>query len=162
REAVGADGEDRILAVLMLRQLGVRGGEGHAPAGRVCGVVAGTCIETQDAGGSRVRCGQEARRSTDAAAPPPAAGVGGGSGTHGGSSGRRPSLFDTLTMRVLCLAAAIRVDATLPISLAQIHRPPGRQALVAVDRAIAELRRGAPVILGDGAAATVVLAAETA
>ena len=50
----------------------------------------------------------------------------------------------------------------MPISLAQIHRPPGRQALVAVDRAIAELRRGAPVILGDGAAATVVLAAETA
>src|SRR5437016_1702505 len=65
-------------------------------------------------------------------------------------------------MRVLCLAASVRVDATMPISLAQIHRPPGRQALVAVDRAIAELRRGAPVILGDGAAATVVLAAETA
>jgi GTP cyclohydrolase II len=50
----------------------------------------------------------------------------------------------------------------MPDSLARNRQPPNRQALVAVDRAIAELRRGAPVIVGDGAAATVVLAAETA
>ena len=50
----------------------------------------------------------------------------------------------------------------MPDSLARNRQPLGRQALVAVDRAIAELRRGAPVIVGDGAAATVVLAAETA
>ena len=33
--------------------------------------------------------------------------------------------------------------------------------LAAVDRAIAELRRGAPVVVGDGAAAALVLAGET-
>src|SRR5437016_148629 len=86
--------------------------------------------------------------------------------------------FDKLTMRTLASSRARRrirtkragalsgiaipVDATMPDSLARNRPPPGRQALVAVDRAIAELRRGAPVILGDGAAATVVLAAETA
>src|SRR5215470_2707962 len=37
-----------------------------------------------------------------------------------------------------------------------------RQRLAAVDRAMAELRRGAPVVVGDGAAAALVLAAETA
>ena len=37
-----------------------------------------------------------------------------------------------------------------------------RQRLAAVDRAMAELRRGAPVMVGDGAAAALVLAAETA
>jgi len=47
-------------------------------------------------------------------------------------------------------------------SLARNRPPLGGQALVAVDRAIAELRRGAPVIVGDGAAAAIVLAAETA
>jgi GTP cyclohydrolase II len=51
---------------------------------------------------------------------------------------------------------------TMPESLARNRQPLGRKALVAVDRAIAELRRGSPVIVGDGAAATVVLAAETA
>ena len=50
----------------------------------------------------------------------------------------------------------------MPDSFARNRQPLGRQSLVAVDRAIAELRRGAPVIVGDGAAATVVLAAETA
>jgi GTP cyclohydrolase II len=40
--------------------------------------------------------------------------------------------------------------------------PPTRRTLAAVDRAIAELRRGAPVIVEDGAAAALVLAAETA
>jgi GTP cyclohydrolase II len=50
----------------------------------------------------------------------------------------------------------------MPDSLARNRQPMGRQALVAVDRAIAELRRGFPVIVGDGAAATLVLAAETA
>jgi len=47
-------------------------------------------------------------------------------------------------------------------SLARNRPPLGGQALVAVDRAIAELRRGAPVIVGAGAAAAIVLAAETA
>ena len=37
-----------------------------------------------------------------------------------------------------------------------------RRRLAAVDRAMAELRRGAPVVVGDGAAAALVLAAETA
>ncbi len=50
----------------------------------------------------------------------------------------------------------------MPDSPARNRQPLSRQTLVAVDRAIAELRRGAPVIVGDGAAATVVLAAETA
>src|ERR1700690_435172 len=50
----------------------------------------------------------------------------------------------------------------MPDSLARNRQPLGRRALIAVDRAIAELRRGSPVIVGDGAAATVVLAAETA
>jgi len=50
----------------------------------------------------------------------------------------------------------------MPDSL-RLHRTtPGRRALMAVDRAIAELRRGSPVIVGDGAAVAVVLAAETA
>ena len=38
---------------------------------------------------------------------------------------------------------------------------PTRRTLAAVDRAMAELRRGAPVLVGDGAAAALVLAAET-
>jgi len=50
----------------------------------------------------------------------------------------------------------------MPDSLAQHRVIPGRRALMAVDRAIAELRRGSPVIVGDGAAVAVVLAAETA
>ena len=46
----------------------------------------------------------------------------------------------------------------MPDSL-RLHRTtPGRRALIAVDRAIAELRRGSPVIVGDGAAVAVVLA----
>src|SRR5579871_3023791 len=49
----------------------------------------------------------------------------------------------------------------MPESTAHRRKPAGRRALVAVDRAIAELRRGAPVVVGDGAAAAVVLAAET-
>jgi len=49
----------------------------------------------------------------------------------------------------------------MPDSTAHRRKPTGRRALVAVDRAIAELRRGAPVVVGDGAAAAVVLAAET-
>jgi len=49
----------------------------------------------------------------------------------------------------------------MPESIAQRREPTVRHALVAVDRAIAELRRGAPVLVGDGAAAAVVLAAET-
>ena len=49
----------------------------------------------------------------------------------------------------------------MPESIAQRREPAARHALVAVDRAIAELRRGAPVIVGDGAAAAAVLAAET-
>jgi GTP cyclohydrolase II len=40
--------------------------------------------------------------------------------------------------------------------------PPTRRSLAAVDRAIGELRRGAPVIVEDGAAAALMLAAETA
>ena len=39
---------------------------------------------------------------------------------------------------------------------------PSRRSLAAVDRAVAELRRGAPVTIGDGAAAALVLAAEAA
>ena len=50
----------------------------------------------------------------------------------------------------------------MPDSLRPHRSTPGRQALVAVDRAIAELRRGTPVIVEDGAAVAVVLAAETA
>jgi GTP cyclohydrolase II len=50
----------------------------------------------------------------------------------------------------------------MPESLAHSPEPLDRRGLVAVDRAIAELRRGAPVIVGDGAAAAVVLAAEMA
>jgi len=42
------------------------------------------------------------------------------------------------------------------------HAPPNRRTLAAVDRAMGELRRGAPVLLSDGAAAAVTLAAETA
>jgi len=38
---------------------------------------------------------------------------------------------------------------------------PTRRTLAAVDRAMAELRRGAPVLVGDGAAGALVLAAET-
>jgi GTP cyclohydrolase II len=49
----------------------------------------------------------------------------------------------------------------MPESTAHRRTPTGRRALAAVDRAIAELRRGAPVVVGDGAAAAVVLAAET-
>jgi GTP cyclohydrolase II len=49
----------------------------------------------------------------------------------------------------------------MPESTAHRREPTGRRALAAVDRAIAELRRGAPVVVGDGAAAAVVLAAET-
>jgi GTP cyclohydrolase II len=51
---------------------------------------------------------------------------------------------------------------SMPESLARNRQTLGRQSLVAVDRAIAELRRGTPVIVGDGAAAAVVMAAETA
>jgi GTP cyclohydrolase II len=43
----------------------------------------------------------------------------------------------------------------------QTHQPT-RRRLAAVDRAMAELRRGAPVVVGDGAAAALVLAAENA
>ncbi|MEA2781096.1 MAG: cyclohydrolase [Rhodospirillaceae bacterium] len=50
----------------------------------------------------------------------------------------------------------------MPESLAHSPEPVDRRGLVAVDRAIAELRRGAPVVVGDGAAAAVVLAAEMA
>jgi len=49
----------------------------------------------------------------------------------------------------------------MPESTAHRRKPTGRRALAAVDRAIAEMRRGAPVIVDDGAAASVVLAAET-
>src|SRR5579871_155853 len=49
----------------------------------------------------------------------------------------------------------------MPESTAHRQKPTGRRALAAVDRAIAELRRGQPVVVGDGAAAAVVLAAET-
>jgi GTP cyclohydrolase II len=48
----------------------------------------------------------------------------------------------------------------MPESLARRHEPSDRRALVAVDRAIAELRRGQPAIVEDGAAAALVLAAE--
>lgn len=50
----------------------------------------------------------------------------------------------------------------MPDSLTQHRTILGRRALMAVDRAIAELRRGSPVIVGDGAAVAVALAAETA
>ena len=49
----------------------------------------------------------------------------------------------------------------MPDSHARDRVIPGRRTLMAVDRAIAELRRGSPVIVGDGAAVAVVLAAET-
>src|ERR1700746_1501942 len=49
----------------------------------------------------------------------------------------------------------------MPDSHARDRVIPGRRTLIAVDRAIAELRRGSPVIVGDGAAVAVVLAAET-
>ena len=51
-------------------------------------------------------------------------------------------------------------SATPPSQDAGIDKPT-RRTLAAVDRAMAELRRGAPVLVGDGAAAALVLAAET-
>jgi len=51
-------------------------------------------------------------------------------------------------------------SATPPSQDAGIDKPT-RRTLAAVDRAMAELRRGAPVLVGDGAAAALVLATET-
>ena len=74
-ESVGADLEDRILALLVLAQMRPDAGEQHAEAERLGDIVIGAGIEAEDGVGIRCLRGQHDDRPLVAVAPHDLAGL---------------------------------------------------------------------------------------